>query len=173
MRDLHARAGAAADLDRLVDGFEQRALLVARVRRVEPVAPGHHARHRDDLVGGRVATGRVLEPGGEAEGPLVHALLDRAQQARQLLRADRPVHDADRDLAQRALADEQRLVDGDARLLDVRAVAGDVAPVHLDALLPHRDAPSSVRVPSGAAEEPQLPVISVVTPWRTRLSAAG
>ena len=107
---------------------------------------------------GRVAAGRVLEAGGDAERALVHPLLDRAQHRRRSSAVSGAVHVADRVLAQRALAEQQRLVDGDARLLQPREVGRDDDQSEVTPSSSHSFRRSSTPTPpSGAAEEPQLP----------------
>ncbi len=126
--DLDARAALAADAQRFVDRFEQPGLLVADVRGVELSAPREHARHRDQLVGGRVAAGRVLQAAREARRSLLETLLEHVQHALELGWRQRAVLEARDGPPQRPLAEQQHLVGRDAVRLERAEVGRDVVP---------------------------------------------
>ena len=132
VRDLDARPGLAADLDRLRHRLEEPRLLVADVRGVEAAPARDEARQIDDLRGRGVAPGYVLEARREAERPLVERFLERAGDRAGLLRAQRPVHVSHGVRAQRPVPGEQGVVDGETRLLHAGEVGRDVRPVGRD-----------------------------------------
>ena len=62
-------------------------------------------------LGGREAPRGVLEAGRKPEGALLHALLDRAQHGLHLVGAQGPIRHPRRAFAERALAEQHRVVD--------------------------------------------------------------
>jgi hypothetical protein len=70
--DLSRHAGAAGDLDCLLQPFEQPRFFGAHVSDVDAVIVGHDLTERDQLIGIGVAAGGIDERGGDAERAIFH-----------------------------------------------------------------------------------------------------
>ncbi len=72
VRDLHGRASAATDRERLVDRLKQRLTLAADMAEVDSVLRRRRGGHGDQLIDLREHARCVDQTGGQAESPLVH-----------------------------------------------------------------------------------------------------
>ena len=112
VRDVRGDAGPAPDLERLAEGVEEAiAQAVADVRVVDPAEPARLLGEPHELVGVRVAAGRVVEPGRHAPGPFLHRRPEERALVRKLGRPRGtipPAHGAD---PERRVPDEVHDVD--------------------------------------------------------------
>ena len=129
--DFDPRTRLSSGLDGLVDRPEQAAFFVPDVRSVEPVAPSHHRRQKDDLIGGSEQSRHVPEAGGETEGAVIQSLDQLAGHELPLILGRLTVLEPDGGTAEAALADEQGLIQRDAQLFDGLEVARHALPREL------------------------------------------
>src|SRR5437899_5896907 len=135
--DLGRDAGLARDAERLVERLVDLTALVAHVGRIDAaVAPGR-LRERDDLFGGCVDRGGILERRGDAHRTLLHGGIHERNHAGQLLRCRRAILLAHHGEAHLCGTDERRDVDRAAGAREVREVAIQIAPIFLHAVLLH------------------------------------
>ena len=126
VRDLHRQSSFAADADRLRNRIHDALFLVARMRHVEAASRCRHLGERDELFGGGIEAGVVLEPARQAEGAAFHS-------ARHLLGHDgdlalgglAPIVVAHGASAQRPVADHGADVDRRGDLLDAGQIVVD------------------------------------------------
>ena len=128
VQDLDRDAGAARDLDHLLDGVEDAGPLVAHVDVEDALVPGDDLAQLDEIVGRGEDVGRLGQARRQPAGPLFHRLGDELLHLFELGGRGPGVagpHDAFPDVPQ---ADERRDVDGDAGLLGAVEVLAERVP---------------------------------------------
>ncbi|MCR5879989.1 hypothetical protein [Phenylobacterium sp. J367] len=83
--DLGRRAGAAGDLDQLVDRFQQARAFRAHVTDVDPAAAPGLGGQGDQLVRFGEGAGRIDQARADAQGAVLHGLHDQGPHLRELL----------------------------------------------------------------------------------------
>jgi hypothetical protein len=129
VRDDTGQTGALGDRDHFVDRRDHADAVVGLVTDVTGVtaaALGRGLGHLDDLGGGGVAAGRVIQAARQAERAGTHPVADEADHPRQLRRRGIAVGHAENLAPHRAVRDHQADVQADAVALVAGALGGEV-----------------------------------------------
>ena len=116
MRELRGQARPARDVQRLLDGVDEVVAALADMAGVDAAAARGDLRERGELVLVRVASGRILEAGGEADGAGGHGLCDHRPHVGKLGRSRLPRVEAHRGEPDGAVRHER----GDVQRLSLR-----------------------------------------------------